>query len=45
MVNKVITYLDYYEISGPDCVQELFLNSCELEFSCISVDVFNMGLK
>ena len=45
MVNKVITYLDYYEISGPDCIQELFLNSCELDFSCISVDVFNMGLK
>ena len=45
MFNKVITYLDYCEISAPDCIQELFLKSYELDFSYISIDVFNMGLK
>ena len=45
MVNKVITYHDYCEISGPGCIQELFLKSCVLDFSCISGNVFNMGLK
>ena len=45
MVNKVITYLDYCKIYGPDGIPEVVLKSCEPDFSCILVDIFTVALK
>ena len=45
MVKKVIMNLDFSKASGPDCIPEVVLKNCELEFSYILVEFFNKFLK
>ena len=45
MVKKVIMNLDLSKSSGPDCIPEVVLKSCELELSYILAEIFNKCLK
>ena len=45
MVKKVIMNPDLSKLSGPDCIPEVFLKSCELELSYILAEIFNKCLK
>ena len=45
MVKKVIMNLGLSKSSGPDCIPEVVLKSCELELSYILAEIFNKCLK
>ena len=45
MVKKVIMNPDLSKLSGPDCIPEVVLKSCELELSYILAEIFNKCLK
>ena len=45
MVKKVIMNPDLSKSSGPDCIPEVVLKSCELELSYILAEIFNKCLK
>ena len=45
MVKKVITNLDSFKASGPDCIPVVVLKNCEPELSYILTKLFNMCLK
>ena len=45
MVRKVVMNLDLSKASGPDCIQVVVLENCELELSYILAELFNKCLK
>ena len=45
MVKTVMTNPDLSKASGPDCIPVVILKTCELEFSYILSELFNICLK